>query len=334
VERNQADSGLFEMLVAVLWAKNGWKDVELIPPAPPAKTPDIKAASLKEEWFVECKRLYQSSGYSRREREKWLTMWRLFRGFLSDNQLPYVLDIVFHVELESLPDEFLRDELSRKLGLAAAPCKLISNETWDIDVSLVNLRAVQAQLRRSYVKLPSGRLNELIGGRRDPGRGFTSMFKGEYVRMGSGRGCNIYVDSLDFAAGAFWHCDAERAIEQKARDIRRHLAAAIEQLPANAPCAVHVGLETLDGWPVEAERYARIINTVYSFDSRGKDLRWIYCHLFQPYAPPDQAWVYDETVYNFSYHRPENEAPLQFHPLTVSFDQEPTDGVHWLRDAP
>ena len=83
---------------------------------------------------------------------------------------------------------------------------------------------------------------------------------------------------------------------------------------------------------MESERYARIINTVTQFDASGKDLRCIYCHLFQPYAPPSEAWVLDETVYDFV-----SERHLQNLPITNKFIfdfEETKDGVHWNLPPP
>jgi hypothetical protein len=43
---------------------------------------------------------------------------------------------------------------------------------------------------------------------------------------------------------------------------------AVEQLPPGAQGAVHLGLETLDGWIVEAKRYQRIVVTSSSHTPR------------------------------------------------------------------
>lgn len=334
-ERGRADSGLFEILVALCWSKNGWKEVELITEAPPARTPDIRAASAgRREWFIECKRLAKSSAFSEREREKWLKMWRHVRDFLVDHRLPVVLDIVFHVDLDSLPETFLIDGLKGKLKLVVVPGIIVSNETWTVGVSFVDLQSARAHLKNNYVKQPSDQLNLLIGGHRDPNRGFTSIVEGKVVRLGQGIGNNRFLDEMRFAAGAYWHCDAERSIEKKARDIRKHLAEALVQLPDGERCAVHIGLETLDGLPVEAERYSRICNTVFTFDALGKDLRWVYCHLFQSYAPPEQAWVFDETVYHFSNDRYVDAEPLQHRAVVAPDDGDWRPGAHWLLSPP
>jgi len=78
--KTQPDQVLFEMLIALLWARNGFDQVEFVAESPgAAKTPDIKATSGSREWFIETKRLTLRSGYSRTEREKWKRMWEPLR---------------------------------------------------------------------------------------------------------------------------------------------------------------------------------------------------------------------------------------------------------------
>ena len=160
------------------------------------------------------------------------------------------------------------------------------------------------------------------------------MYGGRTATLGTGHVFDRFLDSMDFAAGAFWHCDAVRSIERKARDIRAHLADAVRQLPHDLPSVVHVGLETLDGVAVEAERYRRIFNTVSRFDVSGKPLSWVFCHLFQSYAPPDQGWVLDETVYHFATASMLGKTPLEHFAVIVPETEMSSSGVHWLRDPP
>ena len=331
--KTDPDSLLFEILVALLWKRNGWEDVSFIPEAPPNKRPDIRVGSGNTEWFIECKRLNGRSEYSEKEREKWQKMWWHLRDYLVNKRMPAVLDIVFHVELETLPDDFLVKQLQNKLLFLSAPCVVISNEQWQVGFNVVNFKKVRAHLEKFFVKMPSNQLIELIAGYRDPNRGFAHTVLGKTGRFEGERLNNQYLTTLDFAAGAFWHCDAEDSINKKARDICKHLAKATKQLPKSQKSVIHVGLETLDGVLVEAERYNRIFNTAQKFDSSGKDLRWIYCHLFQSYAPPDQDWVFDETVYYFSHKDVGNERPLTHH-LVMTSSGDSGNGVHWLRNTP
>ncbi len=329
------DSTLFEILVALLWKRNGWRNVWLLPESPLEKRPDILIDSLGTRWAVECKRLAKTSEYSNKERTKWLRLWRPLSDFLVRHRLPVILDIVFHVELETLSDEFVAMELAGKLPLIHSyPSHIVSNDVWDVRVSRSTLERAKAHLRHNYVKLPSNQLNELIGDRPSPEAEFTTVVGGQVARLRAGRGLGRYLDTIDFAAGAFWRCDSPIAIRRKARDVRKRLSDAIEQLPQGIPCVVHIGLETLDGPSVEAERIRRIFDSLGRFDARGRDLRWVYCHLYQSYAPPDQAWVVDETVYYFSRSTTTIDRPL-IHLGTIVPESELSDsGVHWLREPP
>lgn len=333
-ERRQPDSALFEMLVALLWSRNGCESVQFIAEQPPERRPDIRAIKEGDEWFVECKRLQKSSQYSENEREKWLTMWTKFRDVLIDKGFSAVFDITFHVELATLPDEFLLHQLGGKLRFVQLPCEIISNDTWTVSARPIDYEAAREHLRKYLVRYPSDQINELIAGHRDPNRGFTGLVAGRIVRVGDSGGNNRFLDELAFAAGAFWSCDAARAIARKARDIRGHLSEAVRQLPPVGRSAIHVGLETLDGAAVEAERLLRILRSVVTFDSSGKDLRWIYCHLFQPYAPPDEMWVFDETVHHFGRSRNVGDEPLATRTVVVPDDADSQEGVHWLRNPP
>lgn len=337
-EKNQPDGALFELLVALLWMRNGIEEVELLDEAPPEKRPDIRALIGQEAWYIECKRLEKTSGYSERERHKWLRMWKRVGDVLIDRRYSVVLDVVFHVELESLPDDFLVTELCGKLALVQPPCVVISNEIWEVSVSPVDYATARDHLSKYSVKHPSDQIVELIGGRREPNRGFSSAIKGRFVQIGEGHGNNYFLDELSFAIGAFWSCDANRSIECKARDIRRHLAEAVRQLPDGERGVVHVGLDTLDGQIVEAERYARIVNTVRQFDTGRKDLRCVYCHLFQSYAPPYDCWIIDETVYYFGRSDQAGQAPTSKLFTVIegneADDDNPNASVHWMRPTP
>ena len=62
-------------------------------------------------------------------------LWRPLSRWLVDHRQPVILDVVFHVELETLPDEFVVDELCGKLPLIATyPSHVVSNDVWDVKV--------------------------------------------------------------------------------------------------------------------------------------------------------------------------------------------------------
>lgn len=225
--------------------------------------------------------------------------------------------------------------VGRKLPLVQAPCVIASNDVWDVSITPVDYESANAHLAKYMVKYPGDQVTELVAGKRDPNRGFTSVILGKFVSMAEGVGNCRFLDQLGFAAGAFWNCDAGTAIARKARDIRGRLSEAVSQLPDSGKGAVHVALETLDGANVEAERFGRIMNSLFQFDARGKDLRWVYCHLLQSYAPPDDCWIIDETVYHFGRSENAGVEPIVARSAVIPESAESDDaGFHWLRPPP
>ena len=161
-ERDRPDSALFELLIALLWKRNGFDTVSFIPEKPSEKTADFFAVKEGEQWFVECKRLRKSSQYSEQERTKWLSMWVQFRDVLLETSYSAVFEIVFHVELETLPDDFLVSQLAGKLPLVELPCHIISDDVWDVYARGVDYDIANAHVERYMVRHPSTQLNELI----------------------------------------------------------------------------------------------------------------------------------------------------------------------------
>lgn len=332
-KQQHPDSVLFEMLIALLWAKNGWSDVSFIPTKKKQKRADIRASDGSEEWIIETKRLVTTPEYVIQERDKWLRMWGNLAPALVDGGHAVILNVVVHVELHTLPDTFLLDELSTKLKFVVTPCKLISNETWDVDVEFVDFDRIRDHLKQHHVKTQSRRFQEMVGGRWERGTGFTCVHSSDDVRIGGNRGMNSYVKSIDWAAGAFWRCDAERSIELKARGIEYHLINAIEQLPDSGKCVVHIGIDTPDGVAVEAERYMKIIGSMMNVDSKSKDLRFVYVNLYEYYWPSVGPWLIDETVYKFAADADEAE-PISSQSAIAVEDEKGENQIHWLREAP
>lgn len=327
------DSVLFEILVALLWAKNGY-DVEFLPVAPPEKRPDIRASNNSGEWFIETKRLAPTSQYSEQEKKMWLEMWNPLAHFFAQYSLSLVLDIVFHVELKELNPSELYEELRHKLPFVMSEGQLASDSRWDVRVFPVNFSKVKRHFEKNFVKASSRQMMELIGGSWDRTRHFSYVMSAKNVQIGTGVGFNNYVEDVAWASGAYWCCDAERAREAKARDIRNHLSDAIKQIPDNKPGVIHIGIETNDGEAVEMERYERILATTNKFDPGEKDLKWVFTHLFESYAPISNQWTMDESIYMFQGSRNPVPDPLKNYNVVLGHDIDGSDSVHWRKSPP
>ena len=324
--RTDPDPILFEMLVALLWKLN-FDTVEFLDESPNYKTPDLRASNGVDEWFIECKRLDRHSQYNGKERAKWHSMWSLLSDRLVKASHSVVLDIRFHVELSTLPDDYLVDQIPGKLYLVQPPVSLVSNDTVDIIVAPVDYVAANRHLDQYWVRCPSDQLDELVGGRRDPNRGFSAVVAGNFEQFDRA----AFLDHLSFATGAFWYCDAPAAVRAKARHVRSRLAKAIDQLPDKGKGAVHIGIETIDGAMVEEARSVRNRRSISTMHAGLKDLRWVNCHLLQFYAPPRGSWVVDETP---EYFGTQPTHPLRSVSIFPSDDPPVPGGRHWRKAPP
>jgi hypothetical protein len=261
-------------------------------------------------------------------------MWAPLKAHLRDEQIEVILDVVFHKELKDLDDGFLIDQIPGKIKLYCGPGVLIDNDTWTVHVSPLDYRRIRGHLEDNYPKVHSRQFQEMLGGRWQRGEQFTWVADLKTFRKGEGRVANEFVDELRFAAGAYWRCDATRATEIKARDIVGHLSSAVGQFPDTECAVVHTGIDTPDGTDVEHERFRRMLNSVPTFDPYGKDLRFIYCHLYESYSVPDSPWFFDESVIKFRANAEDNPEPLTQFYTVLPDEADPTPGLHWLREAP
>jgi len=328
--KSEADALLFEILTALLWTKNGYQ-VAFIPEEMEKKTPDIIAEKEGRTWNIECKRQTKTSNYSYKETAKRQKMISYISKTLIERNI--LLDIIFHIELETLPDTFLRDILEQKLKLAI-PGKIVSNNKVDIDLKFVDMLAIKKHLEINSVKYNSPMLNELIGKKTVDNKGFTCAVYANFFRVGDGEVNNLYISDIANAYGVYWSCDSEKALWAKARDIKNQLHKAMQQFNSKETAVIHVGMETYDGPEVESTRNSKIKQTIERISPEQTNLRWIFCHFFQAYSKPDQAWVFDETVSTMSaYLKP--KPLLRVNSMIVPEDCDTLDEVsHWDRPLP
>lgn len=321
------DQGIFELLVGVAYASEGWSVIAL-PENPGTKTPDYQIDRTGQRYLVECKRLTRRPEYTDKERDAWMRLWGPARDWLIEHRISKVWTVLLHEEIHTYPVDFLltvvRDYVTSK-KLAAT---VVDNERCKVSVEDVDYIAIDRALKDHYVKLNSSREREVITGRHNPDYGLTSSISGRPVAVGPGTTrSSWYWEEIGFVSAAYWRCDAPKALNSKARDIMKRLAEATEQLSEHVPGIVHIGLETADGDDVELVRSEKIVQTIDGFDPRGKKLAWVFLHFFRGESPPDEAWAIDETTKRFG-------GPLAFCPLKTGMllgdDNVPTyQRAHW-----
>ncbi|MFP9097784.1 hypothetical protein ACLI09_01915 [Flavobacterium sp. RHBU_24] len=326
-EKNQADSNLFEILTALLWVKNGW-EVSFID-VTSHKTPDIKAVKNGKQYYVECKRMAQRSEYSKKEQKAWLAMLNHVSPLLMENAL--MLEVVFHKEVHTIPETYLLDLFGGNTG--AEEGKLhISNDTLTVSLAKIDLKRINAQLKRGPLQEGSPFMRQLIGGNAES-TGFTAALLAKHGYYGPPAGFNRYILNVAGGYAIDWRCDAPESIEAKARDLFHHIKEANDQLPPGSNAVIHVGVETLDGPEVERARFEKIKARAADFDKGGSGLKMIYCHFFQSYALPGIHLTFDETTAGFL-ERQEQYPILDQTFLVVDEAVKCKNDVHWEREHP
>lgn len=294
--KSEADALLFEMLTALLWTKNGYQ-VAFIAEENGKKTPDLLAKANGETFTIECKRQSKTSDYTYEETKKRQKMVSYIGKTLLERNI--LLDIVFHVELKTLPNTFLKDLLCDKLKTANSG-NIIFNEVVTINLSFINISSINKHLKSKFVKHNSPMLNKLIGEKPVDNKSFTSGLLAQFFRVGDGEVNNLYISDIQNAYGVYWDCDAKEALWAKARYIKMQLYKAMKQFKSENTSIIHVGVETYDGPEVEKTRFIKINQTIEKIEPENTSLRWVFCHFFQSYSLPDQDWVFDETVSTMS----------------------------------
>ena len=326
----EADAILFEILTALLWVRNGWQ-VKFLEEGKGGKSPDLLVSKNNKELQVECKRQRKTADYTYKETEK----RQLMVSYLREELLKYniLLDVVFQVELISLPDTYLKDLLLDKIPLIKESGLIVSNDEVTIYGSFVDINKIQNYLERYFVKNNSPQLCDLIAQQPIDYSGFTSGFLGDFFRVGEGEANNLYILEIVKAFGVNCTCVASEAINAKARDTKTQIMDAIKQFSPESDAVIHIGMETYDGSEVEKERFKKISKTLESINPTETNLRYIYYHFFQAYTRPDQIWIFDETIDKASSFQ-KADFPLENSFLVVNDNEPINDLSHWNRELP
>lgn len=196
---SEADAILFEILVALLWTRNGW-EVYFLDEAKKGKTPDLEVTKNGKTWQVECKKQSKTANYTYRETEKRQKMVSQVCDLLM--RYDVLLNITFHVELLSLPETYLKDLLTDIIPQIKIPGKLIQNDEIDIDISFVDYNRINSYLKEyGIVKQNSPQLLDLIANRPLDHSSFTAGNFGKYYLIGEGEVNNLFFTQIDKAFG-------------------------------------------------------------------------------------------------------------------------------------
>ncbi|MGO2767017.1 hypothetical protein [Pseudomonas taetrolens] len=326
--KKNPDGLLFEILVALSYAEKGW-DVELLDEKPPLKSPDMVVRMDGIEIFIECKRLERRTSYAEKERTDFLHIWDSARDVLWKKQQWVWFKGVFHVEISSLPKDFLAKIFDETLPLGNSESLIYDGVEAKIYARLIDKVTVKKHLLDNRVKMNSAALSTLIGGDWAPVNSAVTMaqlIKPSYVNGCEAPTLGTYVEEIDWACGFTRDFDSEISLNKKAKDITSLLTDAISQIPEDKPSIIHIAAETLEGTEVERIRSEKVIESMSKLDP-GKPLLSVRFHRLQANQNVDKLWEMDETVQKF---QPDGLPDAWFVECAVlPITAETRDGAHW-----
>ncbi|SIT08942.1 hypothetical protein SAMN05421786_105104 [Chryseobacterium ureilyticum] len=284
-KKNQPDAIFFELAVANLYCKNGWK-VCFIPESIFYKSPDLQIRKNGKQYWVECKRMQKVSDYSENERLEWQKRSIKLSELLNYQKLSYYIDITFKVPVADTDENILVDTFIDCLK-AKESGKIMESKTSQIeviiktlDISSINKNLEDKNIRNNSPEIIEALIGEYISG----GNYVTALGYDELYKLGTNKDMdvlNIYVNKIKNACIMKWTNISDHSIDMKAKDIKRLLVKAVNQIPSDNPGIIHIGYENLDGPYVERKRFLKIQNTIQNFDYKDKDIQAIFCNNIQ-----------------------------------------------------
>ena len=319
-ERGQPNGGLFELLVAACYRRSG-ASVSFVEERPgQAKTHDMDVTLHGRTWAVECKRM-EVGEYTESERLQIARLWSGCSKHLVGIERSTLCKVSFQSELKSIPPDYLKAKVHEWLE-SGKKAMSWSDATAVGSMAVLDLRPLQKMLSTDLVLGSSHRILELLTGRYVRNAKYQTLLR---TKLGDNP---RYVKACNLAIVLNWESLSESAMDNKARDIRKKLSEANDQLPAGRPSIVHIGFEAVEGDKVERLRHAKILATARQFDPGDKQLEYIYCHYLVPESPPDECWAFDETT-QWCAIRPTQAKPLDRCFLVLPSGTHDRQGPHW-----
>lgn len=324
--RRQPDDGLYELLVAGTYRRNGWPHVEFVPEAPGRqKTHDINVASGRKRWAVECKRVGRSE-YAADERGHGERLAGPVHELSRVQRVSCILEVDFRIELSEVPTDYLaaRAETARSGGGA---------DRWNDEIARGWVRPVAWQdlkpiLACDDLYFGSSRMIELAAG--------TYVAEADHSVDGDwipSRERPFHAHDVSRLSVVSWLSSSREAGRRKAKHFRSLVARASGQLPGDRPGVVHVGYELIGGNGVDARRDLANRLEMLTFDPGSSRLRWVYGNYMVPEhtTHSDEASALTETTATYQAGKPHRTpGPLPFHQLFS--DPGPVlPGGYWLR---
>lgn len=322
-EKAQPDGGLFELLVALAYKRNGWQSVEFVPEQPGiSKMPDIFVARPHRRWAVECKRMDRSS-YQTQEKGRSGQLMQPVHDLSLQLGRSVVMQVSFDTELSEVPDDYLVKKAQDFLDRGHA-------HTWQDEFGMGTVRDVDWRLAHNVMDVDdvyfgSSRMIELLIG------SYNHQF--EHNIAGKWRPSPerpLWASAVYQASIISWQSNSYKASLRKARHFKSLIGKANRQLLGDRPGVIHIGVESWSGINVDSFRHFLNAVELSDFDPETSRLRWVYGNYFVPEVTTrsDESWAMEETSahYRIGNHRTPPPAPNY---MMISPEEGTRAGAHW-----
>ena len=322
-ERRQSDAGLFELLVALAYRRNGWTDVLFVEEQRGGpRSHDITVSRPRRRWAVECKRM-SAAPYAQAEKARGEALSQAVHALCRDRGRSVIVEAAFKSELSAVPDDYLTGRAAT--FLANPEASFWHDEHGFGRVREVDWRLAHRVLEADYVYYGASRMIELLVGHYDH-----DLEHSMASRWRPAPGRPLYADAVYQASVVSWASRSPKAVRIKARHFRQIVAGANGQMPSTMPGVIHVGVESTGDPAVDARRHLGNMLEMRGFAPGTSRLRWVYGNFFAPESTTqhDESWAFDETTawYRIGNHTAAQPLP---HHLLVSPEAAIRPGSHW-----
>ena len=319
--RQQPDDGIYELLVAAAYQRNGWDQVEFVPEEPGRrKTHDLNVVSGRRRWAVECKRVGRSE-YSANERSHGERLAAPIHALSRTGQLSAIVEVDFRVELSEVSTKYLAEHAERASYAAGAT-------QWDDEVSRGRIRPVawtdlRPVLASDDLYFGSSRMIQLAAS--------SYVAEADHSVDGDWTPSRLRPFHARDVTRLSWLSSSHEAARRKAKHFRAMVTKAARQLPGDRPGVVHVGYELVGGNGADARRDLTNRLELVSFNVGESRLRYVYGNYMVPEHVTDanESAALTATTATYPIRGVRTPDPLPNHSL---FSDGPIlPGGYWLR---
>ncbi len=270
--------------------------------------------------------------YSESERLAWQIRSLKLSALLKETRLSLEVDIIFKIPVVETNENILIDVFKEHIKLhGIGKSGKINNSEIEMIVNPLDIKLINQKLEQTDIKNFSPEIIELCIGKYESGGNYATTFDyDELYKLGLDNDLdvlNIYVDKLKIANVMKWTSISEHSINMKAKDVKRLLVKAVNQIPLDGPGIIHIGYENLDGPYVERKRLSKAAETIQKFDYKDKDIQAVFCNSIQLLATSNNFdWAETACFYKKSKH------PDLKHDLLLADTVSGFNRPHWEDD--